>query len=154
MNPSLSVWFLPIKKITEQPCSNGDTVRHTVLWEVILNCSRTLRVPHGSRPHGHDRNLVLCANDPVCWQSRIGREVTVEVNDLPVYTFYSWPYEETSVLSGHWLVEWRDYCAITFLRFQIWDQFQRKIWKLKESHHHVTENTNVHVADSCNTMTR
>ena len=26
--------------------------------------SQTLRVPHGSRPHGHDRHEALCVNDP------------------------------------------------------------------------------------------
>jgi len=31
--------------------------------------SQTLRVPHGSRPHGHDKTLVLCVNDPACWMS-------------------------------------------------------------------------------------
>jgi hypothetical protein len=33
------------------------------------NCSQTPKVPRGSRPHGHDRSLVLCLNDPACWQS-------------------------------------------------------------------------------------
>ncbi len=31
--------------------------------------SQTLRVPHGSRPHGHDRRAALCVNDPACWKS-------------------------------------------------------------------------------------
>jgi hypothetical protein len=31
--------------------------------------SQTIRVPHGSRSHEHDRNLELCVNDPVYWKS-------------------------------------------------------------------------------------
>ena len=31
--------------------------------------SQTLLAPHGSRPHGHDRSLALCVNDPVSWKS-------------------------------------------------------------------------------------
>ena len=27
------VFLLPIQKISEQPCSNGESIRHTVLWE-------------------------------------------------------------------------------------------------------------------------
>jgi hypothetical protein len=54
------VFLLPIQKISEQPCSNGEPIRHTVLWEEIRTTHKTiLRVPHGSRPHGHDRRLKL-----------------------------------------------------------------------------------------------
>jgi hypothetical protein len=41
-----------------------------VLWEGIRTAHKTIfRVPHGSRPHGHERSLALCVNDPACWQS-------------------------------------------------------------------------------------
>jgi hypothetical protein len=41
-----------------------------VLWERIRTDHKTIfRVPHRSRPHGHDRNLSMCVNDLVCWQS-------------------------------------------------------------------------------------
>jgi hypothetical protein len=59
--------LLPIKKINEQPCSNGETIRH----RVTVGSNRDIRTVHKqlftkqtsptwSRPHGHDRNLTLC----------------------------------------------------------------------------------------------
>ena len=62
-------YYQPIK-ISEQPCYNGEPKRHTVLWEGIRTTHKLiLRVPHGSRPHGYDRRLTLCVNDPTCWKS-------------------------------------------------------------------------------------
>ena len=41
--------------------------------------SQTLRTPHGSRPHGHNRSLALCVHGPVCWKSTPGLQSTYEV---------------------------------------------------------------------------
>jgi len=42
------VFLLPIKKISEQPCSNGESIRHTVLWEGIRTTHKLIRrVPRG-----------------------------------------------------------------------------------------------------------
>ncbi len=38
------------------------------------NYSQTLRDP---RPHGHDRNLALCVNEPACWKSTPILQATV-----------------------------------------------------------------------------
>ena len=43
--------------------------RHTVLWEEIQTVHKQFRVPHGSRPHDHDRNLTLWVNVQEYWQS-------------------------------------------------------------------------------------
>jgi hypothetical protein len=45
--------------------------------------------PHGSRPHGHDRSLALCVNDPACCQS------------TPVLQSTPWPEEDLSLLGRH-----------------------------------------------------
>ena len=37
-------------------------IRYIRLW---TDDSQTLWSPHGSRPHGHDRSVVMCVNDPV-----------------------------------------------------------------------------------------
>ena len=50
--------------------------------------SQTLRVPHGSRPHGHDRILELCVNDSACWKS------------TPVLQPPPWPDEDLSLLGS------------------------------------------------------
>jgi hypothetical protein len=43
------VFLLPIrKKISEQPCSNGEPLRHTVLWEGIRT---TYKLPGSPRGH-------------------------------------------------------------------------------------------------------
>jgi hypothetical protein len=66
---SLSV-LLPSKKISDQPFSNGEPIRHTVLLEGIRTTHKTtFRVPHGSRHHGYDRHVALSVNDPVRWKS-------------------------------------------------------------------------------------
>ena len=71
---------------------------HVLLWPIQKKISEQLShscgkeyelltnswVPHGSRPHGHDRTLVMCVNDPVCWKS------------TPV--LQSWPDEDLSLL--------------------------------------------------------
>ena len=101
------VFLLRVKKISEQPWSNGEPIdtqwcgkeygqltkliflgppmglsfcvfmdhlfdlwttlfqrrvrRYTVMWEGIRTPHKLIfRVPHGSRPHGHDRILTLC----------------------------------------------------------------------------------------------
>ena len=67
---SLLCFYYQSIKISEQPCSNGVPKRYTVLWEGIRTTHKLiLRVPHGSRPHGHDRSLTMCVNDPECWKS-------------------------------------------------------------------------------------
>ena len=43
------VCLLPIKKISEQPHSNGEPKRHTVQWKVIRTAPKTTRGP----PMGH-----------------------------------------------------------------------------------------------------
>ena len=49
-----NVFLLPIQKISEQAYSNGEPIRHTVMWEGI-------RTTHKSRPHlcphGHDDHV-------------------------------------------------------------------------------------------------
>jgi hypothetical protein len=41
-----------------------------VLWEGIRTTHKLIfQVPHGARPHGHDRSLALCVNDPARWAS-------------------------------------------------------------------------------------
>jgi hypothetical protein len=61
-----------IEKISEQSCSNGEPERHTGMWEGIRTTHKLIfRVPHGSRPHGHDRNLALCVNDPASWRTLV-----------------------------------------------------------------------------------
>ncbi len=41
-----------------------------MLWEEIRTTQKTIfRAPHGSRLHGHDRNLTQCVNDPASWKS-------------------------------------------------------------------------------------
>jgi hypothetical protein len=81
------VFLLPIqKKISEQPCSNGEAVRHSVVCEGIRTTHKTIfRVPHGSRPHGHDRRVALCVNDPERWKS------------TPVLQSPPWPDEDLSI---------------------------------------------------------
>ena len=65
---SLMCFYYLSKKISEQPCSNGEPEGIQCYGRNTDN-SQTLRVPHGSRPHGHDRSLALCVNDPASWMS-------------------------------------------------------------------------------------
>ena len=47
------VFLLPIqKKISEQPCSNGEPIRHTVLWEGIRTTHKPSESPMGHVPMG------------------------------------------------------------------------------------------------------
>ena len=46
------MFLLPIKKISEQPCSNGEPIRHTVLWEGIRTTHKT-DIPGHRSPMGH-----------------------------------------------------------------------------------------------------
>ncbi len=62
--------------------------------KVIQSCGKKygrlskliFRVPHGSRPHGYDRHLDLCVNDPTCWKS------------TPVLQSTPWPDEARSLV--------------------------------------------------------
>jgi hypothetical protein len=84
-SPLCHVLLLLIKKISEQPCSNGEPIRHTVLWKVIRTAHKPSQVPHGSRPHGHDRSLTLRVNDPGCWSFSISLRI---LNTVPFYCFH------------------------------------------------------------------
>ncbi len=85
--PTLNFFYFQFKKISEQPCSNGDPISHVVMWEVIRTVHKLiLRVPHGSRPHENDRNLVMFVNDPEHWQS------------IPVLQSRPWPDEDLSLV--------------------------------------------------------
>jgi hypothetical protein len=46
------VFLLPIKKISEQPCFNGEPMRHTVLWEEIRTTHKLPESPMGHVPMG------------------------------------------------------------------------------------------------------
>jgi len=46
------VFLLPIQKISEQPCSNGEPVRHTVMWEGIRTTHKPSESPMGHVPMG------------------------------------------------------------------------------------------------------
>jgi hypothetical protein len=71
-------------------CQSKNDLRTTLLLHRVYQSystvgrntdnSQTLRVPHGSRPHGHDRNLALCVNHPAF--SVFVPQVTVLVQKL------------------------------------------------------------------------
>jgi hypothetical protein len=53
VNNDSHVFLLPIqKKISEQPCSNGEPIRHTVLWEGIRTTHKPSESPMGHVPMG------------------------------------------------------------------------------------------------------
>ena len=58
-----------------------------MLWEVIRTCSQNYTPgPPWVTSHGHDRNVVMCVNDPTRWQS------------TPVLQSPPWPDEDLSPL--------------------------------------------------------
>ena len=42
---SLMCFYYQPKKASEQPCSNGEPIRHTVLWEGIRTTHKTIPGP-------------------------------------------------------------------------------------------------------------
>ena len=84
--PLLCIYCLSTM-ISEQPWSNGKPVmqccgklygRHKTYSVVESNTDdlQTLRVPYGSRPHVHDRRLVMCVNNPESWKSILTLQMT------------------------------------------------------------------------------
>jgi hypothetical protein len=48
----MCVYYQSKKKISEQPCSNGEPIRHTVLWEGIRTTHKLPGSPMGHVPMG------------------------------------------------------------------------------------------------------
>jgi hypothetical protein len=65
----MCVYYQSKKKISEQPCSNGEPIRHTVMWEEIRTTHKLPGSPMGHVPMGttdaeHCVERIQCTGSP------------------------------------------------------------------------------------------